>query len=341
MFDLKEYARDFEKVLVVCSVPLDFDCVSSGLMMKKYLESLGKSVKVIHPAKPTQRDLNYHKFLPYFEEIEFVDTREVLDKNKFDLMVLVDGGNIWQFTDDSLMNVAPLDLSKVANRLHIDHHQKTSDPLGTETIHRIEVSSTAELVLLEIIPEEFIDEEIATLGYAGILGDTLNFRWNFFPTTFKMAAKLLEKEARAEEILQQMFFARSKRSLELLAWVIGHAEFNDELRTSFLFLSNEAIKEMALSNDEMDELKQIFKDEVAKVVEGYDRGVIVYEETKGKTKISARGNNLKNQINMPEMFNQMGASGGGHFNACGFSISGEFEEIREKIFSAIKSSLSL
>lgn len=66
-------------------------------------------------------------------------------------------------------------------------------------------SSTVEIIIREILPASFLDSKLATLAYAGISGDTGNFRWNFTAKTLKLASLLLEKGAKYLEVIEKSF----------------------------------------------------------------------------------------------------------------------------------------
>lgn len=53
---------------------------------------------------------------------------------------------------------------------------------------------------------------------------------------------------------------------------------------------------------------------------------MISENNLGKLKLSAWGNNLRNKINLPQLFKDTGVVGGGHFNACGGDIESNFKE---------------
>ena len=76
---LKKYQHLFSKdqsFLILCSKPLDSDSLGSGLILKKYLESLGKKCKLVFPREITEEEKAMNSYLPYFDEIETKDTRE-------------------------------------------------------------------------------------------------------------------------------------------------------------------------------------------------------------------------------------------------------------------------
>jgi len=334
-----EIIQDLKTVLIISSRPLDFDCISSGLILKKYLESLGKKVTLMFPSKIKKEDRKFYSFLPFLNEIKDEDTRGVLKKKNFDLLILLDGMNGAQFYDSSKNTDNPPDLNIYPTRVHIDHHVSDPEHLGTHTLQDSSYSSTMEVILDKIIPDEFIDGNIATLAYNAISSDTGNFQWNFHPSTLKKAAFLLEKGADPFTIIDKIFFSKSKTYLQMLGLATLNIEYLDDLKTIFLFLSYKKIQDLKLTDHQLEELKSSFSYDIARSVAGYARGIMLYEPKKGKVQLSARGSNTQNKINLPDLFASIGAIGGGHFNACGADIQGNFEEVKQKLIGTIKQSV--
>lgn len=327
-------------VLIVCSMPLDFDCLGSGLILKKYLESLDKEVTLRFPSKITAEDRNFYGFLPYFEEVEDEDTREILKEKNFDLLVLVDGTSLVQYYDTSKTNDDPPDLTVYDKRIHIDHH--FSGPgidMGTYIIKNSQASSTAEVILDKILPESFIDLKIATLAYAAIADDTGNFHWSFTPKTLSLASFLLGKGVDPLIIVDRLFYLKPKSYIKNLSYVLENMVSVADARTMFLLFPSEEIKSKDIKDSALIEMKVTFLEDVAMKVPGFDRGIVMIENQPGKIKLSAWGNNLRNKINLPQLFKKVGAVGGGHFNACGADIEGDFEEIKKKLLKIIKQDL--
>jgi nanoRNase/pAp phosphatase (c-di-AMP/oligoRNAs hydrolase) len=333
MDSFQDYIKNEKSILTIASRPLDFDSLGSGLILKKYLESLGKKVTLMQSSILSADEKDLYSFLPFFNEVKFSDTREALSGKKFDVLILLDGTNLVQYYNENSLLEKP-NLKSYDKIIHIDHHQALPEKLGTWTLQK-KVSSSAEVILTEIIPEDFIDKDIANLGYSAIVGDTGNFKWSFQPDTLKLAGKLLDKGANYMEIINKYSFSKSQLYMEMMAYGIKNCEYNDGLHTQFLFIPYEKLQKDGIDKHKLAVLKEAFQEEVARVVKGFARGFMVYEERPGKIIISARGNNLTNKINMPEMLKEIGGNGGGHLNACRAEVSGDFEEIKIRLIDLI------
>lgn len=333
MDSFQDYIKNDKTILIIASKPLDFDCLGTGLILKKYLESQDKTVTLMQASNPGAEEKDFYSILPFFDEVKFSDTREALARKNFDIFILIDGTNLVQYYDENSPLPSP-NLDAYDKIIHIDHHLGLPEKLGTLTLQK-QMSSSAEVVLTEIIPEDFIDEDIANLGYAAIVGDTGCFKWSFQPETLELAAKLLKKGADFKKIVDRYLFSRSKLHMEMLAYGIKNCEYEDALHTQFLFMPFQKLREDKIEKHKLAVLKEAFQEEVARTVKDFPRGFMVYETIPGKITISARGNNLTNKINMPEMLKEIGGNGGGHLNACRAEIKGDFEEIKQKLLDLI------
>lgn len=336
--NIKKLLKNDKTALIIASRPLDLDCLGSGLILKKYLEHLGKEVRLMFPMEMTKEEKEQNNWLPYFDEVEDRDTREILSRKNFDVLILVDGANLIQFYDSSETADNPPNLSIYDKRIHTDHHQEIEN-LGTHTLHNSEAAATAEILLTEVVPESFIDKNIATLGYTAVAGDTGNFRWNFSPKTLRLTAMLLEKRADTLLFLDKYFFSKTKNYFEMLAFAIENTEYFGDLGTALLFLPCRKLREEHIDGDKLSMLKMAFDTEFARRVAGYPRGILLYEKKPGEIRCSARGANLRNKVSLLELLAEVGGNSGGHFHAAGLQVEGNFEEVKKSLLIALEKRL--
>jgi nanoRNase/pAp phosphatase (c-di-AMP/oligoRNAs hydrolase) len=334
-----ELIKDANKILIITSAPLDPDCISSGILMKKYLEHLGKKITFRFPKEIPQEEIDSHNYLPLFEEFEAGDTRDLLKEDDFDILVLLDGSNLVQFYDYENAEI-PEPTLDTAKTILVDHHLSDEEKLADYKFKNAKASSTIEIILDKIIPHDFLDKEMATLAYAGLIGDTGNFRWNFNPKTMQLAAMLLEKDVNPSEVIEHMFSIKRKEYFDALQYVLDNINYDDELKTVFLFLPLEKQESEKIDSKRYRLIKKSFIWEVSKTVAGYHRGIFVAENgEKNKVTVSSRGNNLNNKISLPELYRSLGGNGGGHFHASGMEIEMDFDEFVEILKKAIKSAM--
>lgn len=331
------YIKDCKTIFITASRPLDLDCVASSLLLKKHLEQLGKKVKAKFPKKFLQSQIEFYNHLPYFSELENGDTAQDLKKQNFDCLILVDGSSWGQFHQEVGKSDIPVPQS-FKKSIQIDHHNQKS-LLGDLAIINSKASSTAEVILMQIIPEDKITPEIATLAYSAIIGDTGNFRWETTPQTLRLGAMLLEKGAKPEETIEKYFFSKSKTHMEMTAYAINNTRYRDDLKSTFLLMPYSKIEKDGISEEELHELGVTFTLNIAYAVRGYPRGFYVEEEEPGIISISSRGSNVYNKISLPEVLADVTPSSGGHFNAAGAKLKGDFDVTVQSLIKALQSTL--
>ncbi|MCA9382575.1 DHH family phosphoesterase [Candidatus Dojkabacteria bacterium] len=339
MKEFEKYIKNVKSVLLITSQPLDLDCISSGLIMKSYLESLDLRVTFRFPRKILAEESEKFSYLPFFDEFHNEDTRDLLDKAESDLLILLDGTNLVQYYDNANTNLPVPAVNKFKKSIRIDHHPESPENLAELNILDPNASSTIELLLNQIIPESFLDRSLATLAYAGLIGDTGNFRWNFNSKTLKLAASLLEKGADPSETIDRMFAMKRKEYLSMLKFILENIEYEDDLQTVFLFLPYEKFQSEAKPLGDFRLVKDVFVNEVSKSIDGYHRGILLTEHAeKGKIKVNSRGSN-QNNIDLREMFQSLGGNGGGHFQTGGGDFEMDFDEFKTMLKDAIKTRL--
>lgn len=303
MNQFSEYISNSKKVLVITSQPLDLDCISSGILMKKYLEHLGLAVNFKFPRKLTLEEIEQFNYLPYFSEFDNGDTRDLINSAGFDVVILLDGSNWIQFFDYKNKELPAPTWPDKLKLIQIDHHANSSEIETPFKIQNSGASSTMEILLNEVIPLDFLEKELATLAYSGLVGDTGNFRWGFNSQTLKFAQILLEKGANPLETIERMFFMKTKEYIESLKYVLENIEYDDELKTVFLLLPHEKILNDKIGENTYKSVKSAFTYEVAKCINGYARGILIAEPIKKNSlSTTARGSNLDNKIDLAKLW---------------------------------------
>lgn len=150
---------------------------------------------------------------------------------------------------------------------------------------------------------------------------------------------MLKKDADAMQIIDKLFFNKTKQSLQAVKFAIEHTEFNDSLGTTFLFLPKQTLTKFKIGDKTLDEIKRAYDETISKTIPKYPRGIIMYEKEPNLISISGRGNTLRNKLSLPELFSKLGGNSGGHFNAAGAKITADFETVKLKLLQALKNSL--
>ena len=326
MEDLKKYLQGIKQVRIISAAPYDADSLSSGIILRKFLENEGFDVTNHFPRKVSAKEISFLDFLPFFKLIEFGDTRELF-KNSTDkeIIIIVDGRDLIQVYDHKDRSKPEPDFSR-CKIVRIDHHALPEKEVAGHVIQDTEVSSTIELLLRDIIPVQSLNSDLATVAFAGLIGDTGNFRWNVNPYTFKLASQLLEKNVDNQALVEQLLVLKDKHYMDLLSFCQKNALYNEDIKTAFLLLSKNVIEENNLKHSDIQELKYCFVEEIGKRVRGYDRGIALIEWS--KTSVIASGKST-NTVCLPELFRHFGGNGQGHFNFAGAELETSFRSTYE------------
>lgn len=227
------------------------------------------------------------------------------------------------------------EMEQVLNKLSvpfimIDHHQKPDD-YATFTYSDTAFGSTCEMVynFISFLGEkEFIDKNIATCLYTGILTDSGSFR---FPkttgTTHRIVAELIDLGVENTEIPNLLFDNTSYNRLQLLGRALQNMKVMPEFKTSYITLSQKDLDEFQYEKGDTEGIVNygltikgiIF---AAIFIEHRDENII-------KISFRSQGSFDVNQFARDHF------GGGGHINAAGGKSNLSMEETIKKFETLI------
>lgn len=211
------------------------------------------------------------------------------------------------------------------NTYNLDHHISNDRFAKTNLV--VNSASNAENVyevLLEVNQE--ITEEIANFLALGVITDTGNFKHkNVTPETLLVASKLLEKGADFNKTVYQNFSVQSKERAKLYGLCMSKLRYLLDDRLCVLVITAEDFaKTGALPEETEGFIDFIMGIDIVEV------GVSIMETDKRSYKVSFRSK----ETNVNEIAGVFG--GGGHVQASGCRISGELEDVIDRIRYAVK-----
>ncbi len=297
--------------------------MGSSLGLCKALKNAGKDVKVITPDTPPK----YLTFLPGADNI-VVFSRHDLYANK----LLADADLIFclDYNDAKRVDlVAPALLNSQAKKVMIDHHLGP-DSFPDLIISHPEISSTSVLVyrvLSAIGMLRFVDLDVATALYTGMMTDTGNFSYNSNdPELYRVVARLLEKGIDKDWIYKRVYFTNSVNRLRLNGYALCE---------KLEHFPNHSAALITLTRDELNNYHYQKGDTEDLVNRPLTCPDIVYSvflrEESDYIKVSSRskGNFPVNKL-CEEYFN-----GGGHLNAAGGEFFGTLQEAVDRLKEAM------
>ena len=299
-------------VVIACHARPDGDALGSGLALCLALKNAGKEAYMLCEEAPSQR----LTVLPAME----TTYQEMPQGVNPDLFVAVDSAELNRigiFTEQFL--------SFKGNTLNIDHHVSNH---GFAKYNYVFPDSSA---TCEIMPEVLeaagfeITKEIADLLALGLLTDSGNFSHNdVSPKTFTVAAKLKERGADISNIGYLMFTRQSKARAILYGRVISGMRFELDDRLAFLIVTQRDFEETGTDKSQTEHFVDF-----PLSIEGVEVSISLMEVKKLQYKASLRSK----RVDVNAVAAKFG--GGGHVLASGCMLTGELEEVVERLKYAV------
>ena len=298
-----------EKIAVYIHINVDCDAMGSALAFKEALEQKGKIV-----------DIYDHSMFPenfaFYGDFDFVNKKHI--EGKYDLAVCLDTANEsrigkYKFTYRKNCN---------GNTLLIDHHHLISERFCKINYVR-EASSTCEILysLFKEIGVEFTSS-ICKYLISGILTDTGKFMHSTSSKTLIIASRLLELgNLKMDEITDALLNSMSMNLFSMIRLAYQKIEFYSENQFALIMFSHDEFIQNGLTIDDIDVVPDI-----PLQIRSVKFAIIASEDDKGYFRVSFRSKGDVSSLAVAETF-----GGGGHFNASGCKIFGEFDEVKQKL----------
>lgn len=283
--DVKECAKllkEKDNILILTHAHPDGDTLGCGFGLGRALLKMGKKVRVINSDEIPKKYDYLHN------DLEFEDFKE-------DYVVAVDTA-----TENLLGDLADVYGGKI--NLCIDHHG-TNTNYAEKTL-LIETAAACEIVY-EVICElgVQIDEKIASCLYTGITTDTGCFRYaSSTPSTYRIAADLIEKGANNGLINRIMFETKTKTYVRLERLVMDGLKLFCDDQVAVIVVTQDMYKKSGSNEQETEALAPLTRQ-----IEGVEVGVTIREKVDGTCKASLRTFDKVNAAEVAKFF-----GGGGH-----------------------------
>ncbi len=306
--ELSSKIKQEKSVALFCHIRPDGDTLGSALALSRALKNLGIRAQVFCDDVVPSR----------FFFLEAVNEVKIEIDGEYSAYIAIDCADITR------LGKFYENFARHKNTYSIDHH--VSNPRYAKINYVFDNSSNCENVLALI--EEMgatIDRDIANLIAMGIMTDTGNFRHkNVSANTMYSAGKMVEKGADLNTIYYHMFTKQSKRRAKLFGQTMSKIRYflDDKFAVATIRLQD-LVETKALPEETegfIDFVMGIDKVEV---------GACILELEKNKFKISFRSKSA----DVNAVASTFG--GGGHILASGCQISGEYEDVIDKISFAV------
>jgi phosphoesterase RecJ-like protein len=287
----------------------DGDGIGSSLGLYWLLNSLGKNAEVIlRDAVPGS-----YSQLPGADEI-----RQVAEVNgKYDAVFVIECSDVTRPGINNLENQFTV---------NIDHHA-TSEHFGTVNWIDSTASAVGEMIynLCKAIGGR-ISKEIAECVYLALVTDTGSFHFpNTTDRTLKVASELVKAGAKPSVISQTVYNNYSWSRIELMRQVLETVKRDESGRVAWMRQSLEMEENSGAADGDNNGFVNIPL--VAKEV---DAVVYMREVQPGAYRVSLRS---KGDLNVARIAEKFG--GGGHKNAAGCRVTGDWNEKESEIVEAV------
>jgi bifunctional oligoribonuclease and PAP phosphatase NrnA len=234
---------------------------------------------------------------------------------KYDLIVVVDSADLPLL---GTLYSDHIDLFSSVPILNVDHHISNTQFGQMKLVDPTSASATEVLYNWFMqVPEfkEKITPDIATLLLTGLITDTRSFQNpNTTPRSLEVAADLLERGARQQEIVKHIYKTKPLSTLRIWGRALNHIQMDSGVGIVWSAISKEDLAEMDANSKETSGIL----DELISTIPDADVYVLFTElEEGGGMKASMRSSAA---IDVSALAGKL-FGGGGHARAAGFRVS--------------------
>ncbi|MGO8672793.1 MAG: DHH family phosphoesterase [Capsulimonadaceae bacterium] len=307
--------RSAETIVMACHVNPDGDALGSMVGLALGLAPLGKTLTLLSADGVPEM----YRFLPGVDLIQTTSNTE-----SFDLAIVLDSGDLERVGS----SVLPV-VGRARRMIDIDHH--SSGTFGDIVVLESVAASTCEIVydvLLQLgVP---LTPEIATCLFTGVITDTGSFRFqNVTPSTFRIAANLIEHGAPPAYVSERVFDNRSLAATRLLGAALNSLHYTEDERIVWATITAADFIRCGASDADTEGIVNF-----ARGVRGADVGMLLREVGDGSVRISLRSQDTVNVANVAKEF-----GGGGHRMAAGCTLPPPLAQAESRIVEAVRRAL--
>lgn len=298
-------------IAIYTHINTDCDAIGSSLALREALIQLGKEVDVY----VNSRFSNNFKI---YGDLSFYNVKTCTEK--YDLAICLDSA-----TEGRLGKYKFTFRKGVKTTLAIDHHT-VSNGMFCKINYVRPSSSTCEIMydILKTLKIKFTPY-ICMCLISGIATDTGKFTHSTSSNTFNVMSRLLKMgKFTMEEITTPLFNSMENNLFELLKIAYSRIEFYSEGKLGIIMLHHSDFIETGTTIDDVD----IFPD-IPMQLESVQFAILASEDDKGYFRVSLRS---KGDVSARDVAMTFG--GGGHLNASGCKIFGEFDEVKQRLLDS-------
>lgn len=314
--EILEFLSENDDFLLTTHLSADGDAYGSMLAMAYLLEMWGKKYEmIIHDREKEEK----YSYLWGWEKIRVYHKDY---RRSYQAAVVLDVPSRSRIGDPEALLPLP------EKCLKIDHHPVEEDFTRYSLVDTC-ASSTCQLVY-EILTRGNVelDRNLSDLLLSGIMYDTGRFSFsNTNQRDFEIAADLVSYGSQPHQIATNLFFNNNFQSLKILGYGLSNIESHLDGKVCVIYLPTEILRQA----DQVD-MEDLTNYSIA--IKGVEVGLFIRQPEPGLIKVSFRS---RGRVDVNKVARSFG--GGGHIHAAGCRVSGDPEEIKDKIIGEIKAQL--
>ncbi len=312
---IKKAILKADSIAIICHVSPDCDTVGSGLALYYFLNKLGKS-KIDLLCDDDCKKLTFlTNITPNTQDFDY----------DYDLAIGVDVAS-----GERLGNMRK-HYYRAKEHFIIDHH-KSNEFQSSELYLKTDVSSCAEIMysVLSYIQKDLIDKTIAEFLYSGILTDSGAFyHSSTTATTHSTLSSLYEYGIDANKIYYELFRKIKFETFNLHTRALNNVTFFEDNAIGVLTFSKKDFQETKTDYSATEGcINKLLDVDTVKIA------IAIAEVEHESYKISFRS---KGKIDVSLCASRFG--GGGHPNASGCRLNGNYYDVLDKLVHITKNAL--
>jgi phosphoesterase RecJ-like protein len=313
-----------DRFVVTTHVNPDGDGLGAELGLHAYLESRGKSARILNPDPLPPR----YAFLAEEAEYEVYDPARhdaVIAENE---VVIVLDISRW----DRLAVLGERLRDSSALKICIDHHPFEGNGMADLYAVDLEAAATGQLVY-EMIRDRghAVDRRMAVGFYISILTDTGSFRFsNSDARVHRVAGELIDVGLDPSELYECVYGNSSLARVRLMGRALSELRVEEDGRLILMVIPRAMWEEVGASPSDTEGFV-----DVARTVGGTEAVALLFERRDGMIKLSLRSRGRMNVNRVAAAF-----GGGGHRLASGATLPGPLPEASAKLLEALRKELT-
>ena len=312
-----------QKITIIPHKNPDGDALGSSLGLMQYLNNKSHHAVIISPNDYPE----FLKWLPGEKSILKFSKNEKTTKK-----ILKESSLIFVLDFNDLKRVGDLNniiKSSKSIKIMIDHHKNPKN-FADLNFSFPEISSTCEIVynIIYSLDSFFINKNIATCLYTGIMTDTGSFKYpSTTSKTHKIISKLIEYGANGSKIYEKIYDEFSLNKLKLLSICLNNIKKVEKLPVVYMTLNQKELDNCSFKKGDSEGFVNY-----GLSIKGIRLSIILIENKDEKIiKMSFRSKgNFPTNLFAEKFFN-----GGGHTNASGGSSKENLKKTVSKLSMAL------